>query len=237
MDGRERHPPRRMILCVVPTALTLACLLVLVNRVLDPRLAILLGIASFSSVLTISLLLRLNRKAHARKTLRDGLVEYLYKVIYYRLRKGSYFNAVDRASASTGSHALRSLVVRASKSFRLGGSFLEGIRSAEDLRSDAVLESLRCGPSDERAMNGIISAHNLYLSARQAAVEASSQRDAVLNMFISTILPSFILFAFVGSTIISQAGLDLLAASVLLIVLVPLFYSMGTFLMWRRLLE
>jgi hypothetical protein len=225
----------RETVIIAPAAAALALLLVLINGVSDPLLALLLGLISLFFALAVSSLLRSNRKSYARKTLRDGLAECLYMVVYYRSRKGSYLNAIDRASASSDSQALRSLMSRASKAFKLGGSFLGSIGSAEELKSDALLENLNSGLGDERAINGIVSAHGLYMNARQAAVEDSSQRYAILNMFVSTILPSFALFAFVGSTIISQAGFSLITLSVLLLVVIPLIYALGNSIMWRRL--
>ncbi|MGO8787602.1 MAG: hypothetical protein ACLQVL_09500 [Terriglobia bacterium] len=121
-------------------AAALACLLVLANGVRDPLLAVLLVLVSLFFVLAVSLLLKANGKSYARKGLRDGMAECLYLVIYYRSKKGSYMKAIDRASASADSNALRSLMVRASKAFSLGGSFLGSIVSSKELKSDALLE-------------------------------------------------------------------------------------------------
>jgi hypothetical protein len=65
-------------------------------------------------------------------------------------------------------------------------------------------------------------------------VEASAQRYALVNMFVSTIVPSFMVFAFIGTTILSQANFSMLPFSVSLVIFIPLSYAIGNSLLSRK---
>ena len=84
-------------------------------------------------------------------------------------------------------------------------------------------------------MRGALSAHELRLSEKRSVAEDSLQRYATISMFISTIVPSFLVFAFIGTAILSQASFNLLPFSVSMLILIPLAYAVGNSLLSRRL--
>jgi hypothetical protein len=210
-------------------------LLLLAANGFSVPLALIFAFLSLFFVIATSVLLKENAKAYRKKRLEDGLAEFFYRVSYYKSRKGSCFRAVDKAVQGTSASDLRRIVDRASRGFKLGGSFLSHITSGEEFRDAALLKNLRLSGTDTlEQMRSALAARELHLSERQSAIEESSQRYALVNMFISTIVPSFLVFAFIGTAILSQASVNLLPFSVSLLIFIPLAYAVGNSLLSRR---
>jgi hypothetical protein len=76
----------------------------------------------------------------------------------------------------------------------------------------------------------------LFSGLKRAEMEESAQRYATINMFISTILPSFLVFAFVGNSVLSGTGFSTFLFSITFLIMVPLAYAFGNAFMWKRLL-
>lgn len=215
---------------------TMSLFLMLVNGQEDPLNAVILVSLSVMSVLALHGLMAANRRAFLGKRLREGLMDCFYRLLYYKSKKGSYLLAIDKVAQGADSAEIRSMISRASRRFKLGGSFLDYIVSQETFRKDRLMSSLQISDvTGVAAVRNAVCAYELRVGSTQADIEESLQRFAVLNMFLSTIVPSFLVFAFIGSAIMSQATLDLMLFSVILIVIIPVFYAAGNTMMWRRL--
>lgn len=215
--------------------LSLSLLLVEANGSGLP-LALLFGFLSVFFVMAINALLESNAEAYLRKRLEEGTVEFLYRVTYYKRRGGSYLRAVGKAVNGTADEGTKRIAGRASKGLMLGGGLASGIASGGEFRGEALLRNLRLSGTDDLGqVRCALAAHELRLGERQSAIEESSQRYAITNMFISTIVPSFLVFAFIGSAILSPAGFSMLLFSVSLLIFIPLSYAIGNSLLSRRL--
>ena len=212
----------------------LMALLVAING-FSVQLALLFAFLSLFFVATVLALLVSSTEAYRKKKLEEGLAEFFYRAIYYKSRSGSYLRAVDKAVQGTSERVLKGMAGRASKSLKLGGGFLSGVDSRGELKDGALLKGLRPGGTDELSqMRSALAAHELHTSGSQSAVEESSQRYATINMFVSTVAPSFLVFAFIGTAILSQAGVSLLLFSVSLLIFIPLSYAIGNSFLSRR---
>jgi hypothetical protein len=209
-------------------------LLIAVNG-FSAQLALLFALMSAFFVAAVSILLKSNAGAYRKSRLADGMAEFFYRLGYYKSRKGSYFRAVDKAVQGTSAVDLREMVDRASKELKLGGSFLSGLAPREELGEGALLNNLRLSGADTLGqVRGALTAHELHMSERQSAMEESAQRYALVNMFISTIVPSFMVFAFIGTAILSQASVSLIPFSLSLVIFIPLSYAVGNSLLSRK---
>jgi hypothetical protein len=243
MDGNpmSESPAARWRKLAARTAVPLLAfssilLLLLAANGFSVPLALIFAFLSLFFVIATSILLEENVKAYRKRKLEDGLAEFFYRVSYYKSRKGSYFRAVDKAVQGTSARDLRQIVDRASRGLKLGGSLLYGIASGEELKDAALLKNLRLsGTGAPEQMRVALASHELHLGEMQSAIEESSQRYALINMFISTILPSFLVFTFIGTAILSQASINLLPFSVSLLIFIPLAYAVGNSLLSRRL--
>ncbi|VVB77042.1 Uncharacterised protein [uncultured archaeon] len=185
-----------------------------------------------SALLSISLYatVRSNREAYGRKTLKEGIASCLYGMAYYKSRKGSYLGAIDRASKSHDSKEVRDIAESAKKKYWLGGNFLSELLPPGFGRADKSI-LIR---DDCKVVRSVLCANELRDSENQSRLEESVQRYAVFNMFISTVAPSFLVFAFVGGSILSTAQFNLVFFSSVMLVAIPIIYSLGNSLMWRR---
>lgn len=182
--------------------------------------------ASTLSTWSIFFLLELNRDAHHSAEARESLFDYLYRVLYRKARSGSYLKAVDGAREGVENEPLKQKISEAGRRFFMGA----GPVSA----ADRVDESVIAG--GERMVHDALRKRRMQADSGQAEMEGAAQRYATLNMFVATILPSFLVFAFIGDTILSQGSFGLLLFASVLLLLVPLIYSIGNAFMWRRLL-
>ncbi len=243
MDGerpygcREERQGGNRATKAIAAFLTFSAILLLLITVngFNALLALLFAFLSAFFVTTVGVLLESNAEAYRKNRLADGLAEFFYRLGYYKSTKSSYFRAVDKAVQGTSARGLRRIVDRASKELKLGGSFLAGLASGEDLGEGALLDNLRLSGADTPAqVRDALAAHELHLGERQSEVEASAQRYALVNMFVSTIVPSFMVFAFIGTTILSQANFSMLPFSVSLVIFIPLSYAIGNSLLSRK---
>lgn len=181
-------------------------------------------VAASASVQLTAYLVRLNREAYEKKKMRDSLLDYLHRIFFYKAKGGSYLRALRESRDCVEDPQLRERIASAGRKHLMGG----------ELQSEADLDVAVIG-GGELLVGEEIRRQRLLMDSKQAEVEESSQRYATFNMFISTILPSFLVFAFIGNTILSQSGFGILLFSCILLLLIPLLYSLGNALMWRRL--
>ena len=209
-------------------AVALACLLYYVNGANGVAPLLLLLCLSTTTVFLIGLLLSFNRQLHERVLMRERFVECLGKLTYSKAKGCTSMGAIRAACKGIDNPRLKAAAEKAQRKHRLGGSFLRHFSSLAELSGYAPLSDLRSDPED------IVRSHGFYMESKRAEIEEAAQRYATINMFLSTILPSFLVFAFVGDAILSQGGFDMPAFSVSLLLLLPLAYSVGNALMWRR---
>ncbi|MEM4064076.1 MAG: hypothetical protein QXR16_01240 [Candidatus Micrarchaeaceae archaeon] len=72
---------------------------------------------------------------------------------------------------------------------------------------------------------------------KNAIREASLQRYATFNMFLSSVLPSFVIFIFVAESILNSSGNNLLFLSLAMLEVIPMLYFFGNAALFRRLFE
>ncbi|MDE1874207.1 MAG: hypothetical protein KGI04_03765 [Candidatus Micrarchaeota archaeon] len=205
------------VMCTEVMAMAIAALIYYAGGLGSALQLAALVAASTISVSAVSIMLSANRKAYRQRTEGEEFFRYLHSVVYRKRRGGAYAKAALAAARSIRYAALREKVLR---------SIMRGFMEPRAL--DGEMGSRRWAASE-------IEKHERLVGARRAAVEEAAQRYATFNMFISTVLPSFMIFAFIGSSVLSSASFSIVAFSATLLLAVPFFYSLGNLLMWRRL--
>jgi hypothetical protein len=203
-------------------ATALSCILYLVNGGQGYSSLLLFFFISTVSVSAIGLLLELNRIDHEAKSQRNDLIDYLNRLEYRRSSGSSQYKAIRDAADGLESEGLKKRVVEVSRRNLMGERFPGRLLSI-------------IGSDFGRRTEEIIRSHGFYLRSKQADIEATAQRYATMNMFLSTILPAFIVFAFIGNSILSHAEFSMMPFSFSLLVIIPSAYAVGNFVMWRRL--
>ncbi len=70
-----------------------------------------------------------------------------------------------------------------------------------------------------------------------STIASRLQRYSTANMFVSTIIPSFVIFGFIGDLVISQKSIGISALVVIMNLIIPFLYALSNFTMYRGLLE
>ena len=213
----EKKNQEVRVLWTETIAMGLAFLVYYASGSRDPLMLCMLVLASTLSTAAIGLILLLARNAYFGKVSRDMFADYLRSAINRKNAGAPYGKALAAALEGVGFAPLKGNISAALKR-----RFLQ---AEDDAGGFAIGDRKWASAEIERY------AHNA--EASQATVEESAQRYATLNMFVSTVLPSFMIFAFIGSSILSQASFSLVAFSAILLLAVPVFYALGNLLMWR----
>jgi len=229
MVGRMNLSDKIKVNCIrVAAAVALAFFLYYINGAYNIMLLPLLLCLSLTTIFLIGFLLAFNRQLRECSLLRDSFVECLGRLTYSKNKGCTSLRSIRAACDGIDSARLKTAAEKALRKHRLGGSFLCHFGSLAELRGYAPLSDLESDPED------IVRSHSFYMKSKRVEIEEAAQRYATINMFLSTILPSFLVFAFVGDAILSRGGFDMLTFSVSLLLLLPLAYSVGNALMWRR---
>lgn len=179
---------------------------------------LLLIAASTLSEAGIRAMLGINRRNSNEKVSREAHAAWLYSTLYSHRSGIPYEKAMFLSGKRIDYAPLKESVMRALRHRTMHAGAQSGIVG----NSRWALGELRKGFRKKEAT--------------RADAEESTQRYATFNMFVSTVVPSFMIFAFIGSSILSRSSFSVAAFASVLLLGVPLLYSLGSMLMWRRLL-
>ncbi len=206
-------------------AFSIALLLGFINGSWNIELVAIFFFLAVIEILATEIMLERNAKLHDAQERRVQLVDCLYRAVYSKPKSGSYMLALQKAQKGIAHAGLRDSMAKELKARFMSSGAMHG-------PGDGTL-LWRATKQDAEAR---VSEYMLGEKSRKSRIEETAQRYATFNMFASTILPSFMIFAFIGSYVLSQATGGLLFLSASLLALVPTLYSVGNTLMWRRLL-
>lgn len=176
-------------------------------------------------VLAVSLMLtRLNDKRD-EACFRTGFVLWLSSLLDYRSGGLSLFAAMEKAARPIEMRDLRDSLTRALKRMKLGEVSESPFDSLAKLKH--ALPGITIPNLNIPSIKAALELHEAAVKEELAELESACSRYATINMFISTVLPSFIIFAFIGSAIISNSAPDMLLFAIVVLVGLPAVYSFG----------
>ncbi len=228
---------------VLPAAKVVACASLMAIAVLfiSGTSGIITAVIVFQlSLLFVSLLaymLRRSRTLSAERRLADELVESLRYVLFCRSKGMPTASALRLAGSKARQQRGRDILSVSSRRMALGDSLQQSLLRTvapvpKDLRDSVVSADWS---DDGKALGSMISSYGYALENRRARIEESVQRYATINMFLSTVVPSFIVFAFIGSALLSQREGSLLTLSIALLIALPVAYGVCNTMLSRRL--
>ncbi len=179
-------------------------------------------------VATLSLIALMYYKYREEMELREELGEMmggLNRISYYRSSNLPMESAVRKAASASPSRKIASIMSVAANRVKLGESFFDAISAASSEDPKLLKELLKYlkGPDTE-----IAEAFSLYeykKRAGQARSSAIMSRYATISMFVSTVAPSFVVFSFIGSLLISRSAASAFFLSTALLSAIPIAYS------------
>ncbi len=144
-------------------------------------------------------------------------------------------SAMEKAAKSCTDPRAASMLKSAALRVQLGERLSDAMGSASlsDCRIRMIVaQHVRGGGFD---FGGAFSAYGSQRSERDAANGSSMSRYSTANMFISTVAPSFVIFSFIGSMLISQAGTSIAMMAFSLVIALPIVYAISSSSLSRRL--
>lgn len=169
-------------------------------------------------VLVICLLRRRIGMIQGKEAFRSGLMRSMNAMLYYRESGLPLLHSIEKSAELAELRELRESLSVLSRRIRLGDTVENSV---------SVIERLKLVGLDLSAIKTMLSSYEIELRERISEIEAHSQGHATVSMFLSTILPSFVIFAFVGSTIISNAAPSLELFAMAMLVILPMVYSIS----------
>jgi len=196
-------------------------------------------VLSAPTVLFIFVALHLAGRLKKADAARSELVDCLRLLMYHMENGVPFASALGSVADAHRTGPVARAFRTASRKARLGydyqSALSECVSQCHGWRGGAIKEGAKW--DEKAAVHGIIEVHERASIERMAGMPSAMQRYATISMFISTIAPSFLLFGFVGSMIISGKAAAGMLLSVLLLLAVPAAYSAVNIMMQRKLHE
>ncbi len=135
---------------------------------------------------------------------------------------------------------------RLAKSFRLAVSLsklgypahIAIVKAHKKLgRVDELTRSIPTEVGATTFLSNLAAQYDDKMQVLSSTLASRMQRYSTANMFISTIMPSFVIFGFIGDLVISQKTIGISALVVILNLIIPFLYALSNFTMYRGLLE
>ncbi len=179
------------------------------------------GIAS----LFYTYLITMHTESIASSERKQSLIDGLHEIAYHEDKKHPLISSIVHASSAYDSY-LYNPFIELSRRIRFGAE----ISDAFDVAASRILHKKFdwFGAHITSSSNSIQNFLDVYEGEMQRDSARSGPRiqtSATISMFISTILPSFIIFAFIGSAVISNNGMSLFTISVLMLIAIPAAYA------------
>jgi hypothetical protein len=195
------------------------------------------SLLSMPLTLLSTLLFLKTRSGRQAKALEEDLIECLYSMLYYKTNKLTTYSTMLRVARNADSTEARRIMESAARRVRLGESLGWALSSACSGSGCGILQRLS-DSGDKDAYNAIRKALDSYeysVAESKARVEESIQKYATVNMFLATVLPSFVIFSFMGGIVLTQRDSSLFLLSMAMLIVLPFMYLIGTVFLNRRL--
>ncbi len=162
-----------------------------------------------------------NSLAHAE--LKGYAFDSMHSMLYLKDGGMSTYDILATLSKSSGNETLKEIFYEINSRFRFGVGLEDAIDTCRHGETRKLFSSSE-GPinfSDSTSIRNAMQLHEDASSSKRASLYEAAQRNATINMFISTVLPSFAIFGFVGSSIIGKQTYDMSLFSMTMLIFFP----------------
>ncbi|MGC8710471.1 MAG: hypothetical protein ACP5RF_02580 [Candidatus Micrarchaeia archaeon] len=176
------------------------------------------------------------RTAYERKEAVEGFVNSMYMMLFYKSSKKPLAAIMHSVSLHVKPYELSRALEEAASRVRLGEPLFSAL--SKSLRAHWINADIMENASNSwhLQISNFIESYKNKQNASVSGLEASIQRNSTINMFISSVAPSFIIFMFIGNLVIS-GNYNIPAIAIILLFMLPLAYAIGNAVFMRRLLE
>ncbi|MDE1869906.1 MAG: hypothetical protein KGH71_02880 [Candidatus Micrarchaeota archaeon] len=167
----------------------------------------------------------------------NELLDSLRQIIYYGSNGASMLSLLNLISEITTANKIKLGLIRVRARMRLGGDFFSAIHEVFSKELSILkLNFLNSTNSTLEEISTALHLHDQSQNETAATSLDSLQRGSTISMFLSTLLPSFALFTFVGGSILSQGTPNFILLSMILLIFVPFLYALNMRSFARRLI-
>ncbi|MCL4365185.1 MAG: hypothetical protein M1569_02970 [Candidatus Marsarchaeota archaeon] len=165
----------------------------------------------------------------------DDFMNASGRISYYRKSGIPVVSAMERAAKSCISNNSTAILRHAVIRMGLGEDLPKAVDSASlpERRIHDLLEPYT--NQHDVDFGAAFSSYKLHQNERDAENSSAMLRYSTVNMFISTVAPSFIIFSFIGNMLISPGSASIGGMSLLLIIALPIMYALSSSSLSRRL--
>ncbi len=164
----------------------------------------------------------------------DNLVSSLSSAIFYNSCGMPLQRAIELSVRGDPGRVSKTLICL-SRKLRLGQSFSDAFVSTGILKNSKTFVNKGQNTVTTAGIHSSISLRELLLAGKLSKIEESVQRYSTASMFAAVILPSFILFSLIGSSVMSAGSGSMDTIYLMLVCAVPALYSVCSLLISRRL--
>ena len=213
------------ILAIASCSMAMALLISYVQAGSSANLIVFNSLAYFSAFVLIAAIYSKYRQQSESNEILEGLMKGLSRVSYYKSAGLPEINSLGKASSSSSSKKVSRILRETARRMELGENFFDAISDAtakERQISENLHKYIKSGESS------IEEALIIYESKKKSGISQSNSlmsRYATCSMFVSTVAPSFVIFSFIGSMLISQSSSSMEFMSISLIAAIPVVYS------------
>ncbi len=214
------------ILAIASCSMSMALVISYVQGSSSTNLIIFNSLAYFSAFTLIAAAYRKHRQQSEYKDILEGLMKSLSRVSYYKSANLPEINSLGKAAASSPSKKVSRILNEAQKRMELGEDFFDAISDATS-KDRQISENLnKYIKGGESSIEEALAIYESKKKSRMSQSNALMARYATCGMFVSTVAPSFVIFSFIGSMLISQSYSSIEFMSISLTAAIPVVYSM-----------
>ena len=211
------------IFAIIMCSIVLAILVSIAQGGMGSGMIILNSLAYFLAFMLIAMIHSWYRHRSESKDLLEELMRSLSRVSYYRSANFPIINSLKKAATSSSNEKVSRILRETANRIEFGENFFEAIYGATANYKE-LSDNLRKYLGGE----SLAEALTLYESKKRSTLSRSNalmSRYATCSMFVSTIAPSFVIYSFIGSLLISQSASSIEFMSIALIAVIPIAYS------------
>jgi hypothetical protein len=198
--------------------------------------AALSAVPAFLIVISVDYIYQLN--AMSRHL--DAFFDSLYNA-YYMISCGTPASAAVGISANAcKDDKIKHILATVSKKMVMGRKFTKclGNEKKNDAFAKKIKQFIESTSSDsEKGLYFMLQEYGIIEQQKKSDMPSIVQHYSTASMFISTIIPSFVIFIFIANLIVSSSMQSMILLSSVLIIMIPILYVLLNVSMARRLFE
>lgn len=160
------------------------------------------------------------RILYSRHAMEEELAKALSLFMHCTSRGMPSIKAIEKIQSESSNGTMAPLLRRTSKRMKMGEGLGEAVEHAGFSHQSFLVNALKAKPLAET-----LGELERRRKERLLRIKESSEMRATVSMFVSTIMPSFIIFAYVGGKVVYGMTTGILPFSIGICIMLPAIYA------------